>query len=93
MRKAKEKRKDIPTGMQSSKEQEGEIRKPSSVISAKKQRKTVEWERLENSRKLEIPRELFMQSWAHLLGPPKQKQKILRRSGKNTQRNYIKKSS
>ena len=34
-------------------------------ISAKKQRKTIEWERLEiSSRKLEIPRELFMQRWA-----------------------------
>ena len=32
--------------MQSSKEQPGEIRKPSSVISAKKQRETTEWERL-----------------------------------------------
>ena len=32
--------------MQSSKEQQGEIRKPSSVISAKKQWKTIEWERL-----------------------------------------------
>ena len=31
--------------MQSSKEQQGEIRKPSSVINAKKQRKTIEWER------------------------------------------------
>ena len=39
--------------MQSSKEQQGEIRKPSSVISAKKQRKTIGWERLEiSSRKL-----------------------------------------
>ena len=35
--------------MQSSKEQQEEIRKPSSVINAKKQRKTVEWERLEIS--------------------------------------------
>ena len=35
--------------MQNSKEQQGEIRKPSSVISAKKQRKTIEWERLEIS--------------------------------------------
>ena len=34
--KTKEKRKDIPIWMQSSKEQRGEIRKPSSVISAKK---------------------------------------------------------
>ena len=34
-------------------------KKPSSVINAKKQRKTIEWERLEiSSRKLEIPREL-----------------------------------
>ena len=32
---------------------------------AKKQKKTVEWERLEiSSRKLEIPREHFMQRWA-----------------------------
>ena len=37
-------------------------KKPSSVISAKKQREIVEWERLEiSSRKLEIPREHFMQ--------------------------------
>ena len=44
--------------MQSSNEQQGEIRKPSSVMSAKKQRKTIEWKRLEISlRKLEIPRE------------------------------------
>ena len=43
----------------------GEIRKPSLVINAKKQRKTTEWERLEFfSRKLEIPREHFMQRWA-----------------------------
>ena len=39
--------------------------KPSSAIKAKKQRKTIEWERLEiTSRKLEIPRECFMQRWA-----------------------------
>ena len=51
--------------MQSSKEQQGEIRKPSSVINAKKQRKTTEWERLEiSSRKSEIPREHFWQRWA-----------------------------
>ena len=43
--------------MQSPKEQQREIRKPSSVISAKKERKTTEWERLEiSSRKSEIPR-------------------------------------
>ena len=45
--------------MQNSKEQQGEIRKPSSMIRAKKkQKKTIEWERLESSsRKLEIARE------------------------------------
>ena len=37
--------------MQSSKEEQGEIKKPSSVINAKKQRKTIEWERLEISAK------------------------------------------
>ena len=40
--------------MQSSKEQQEEIRKPSSAINTKKQRKTTEWERLEiSSRKLD----------------------------------------
>ena len=34
------------------------------VIHEKKQRKTIEWERLEiSSRKLDIPREHFMQRW------------------------------
>ena len=51
--------------MQSFKELQGEIRKPLSVINAKKKKKTVECERLEmSSRKLEIPREYFMQRWA-----------------------------
>ena len=46
--------------MQSSKEQQGEIRKPFSVINTKQQRKTIEWERLEiSSRKLEIPSRIF----------------------------------
>ena len=46
--------------MESSKEWKGEIRKTSSVINAKKQRKTIEWERLEiSSRKLEIPSRIF----------------------------------
>ena len=46
--------------MQGFKEQQGEIRKTSSVINAKKQRKTIEWERLEiSSRKLEIPSRIF----------------------------------
>ena len=50
--------------MQNSKEEQGEIRKPSSMINAKKYRKTIEWEKLEmSSRKLEIPREHFMQRY------------------------------
>ena len=47
------------------KEQQEEIRKPSSAISPKKQRKTTKSEKLQiSSRKLEIPREDFMQRWA-----------------------------
>ena len=39
--------------MQTSKEFQGDIRKPSSVINAKKQRKTIKWERPEiSSRKI-----------------------------------------
>ena len=46
--------------MQSFKEQQGEKRKPSSVISAKKQRKTIEWERLEiSSRKIRDTKGIF----------------------------------
>ena len=37
--------------MHSSKEQQGEIKKLFSVINAKKQRKTIEWERLDISLK------------------------------------------
>ena len=52
--------------MQSSKEQQREI-KPSSVNNAKEYKSTIEWERLEiSSRKLEIPRKHFMQRWAQL---------------------------
>ena len=38
--------------MQSSKEQQGEISKPSSVINAKKQRKKIEWETRDLFRKI-----------------------------------------
>ena len=38
--------------MQSSKEQQEETRKPSSVINAKKQRKTTEWERQDLFKKI-----------------------------------------
>ena len=57
--------------MQSAKEQQGEIRKPSSVINAKKQRKIIEWERLAiSSRKLEIPKDI-MQIDRHYKGQKK----------------------
>ena len=40
-------------------------KKPSSMINEKKQRKTKEWETLEIcSRKLEIPKEYYMQKWS-----------------------------
>ena len=53
--KANEERKYIPIWMQSFKEYQGEIRKTSSVIYAKKWMKTIGWERLEiSSRKSEI---------------------------------------
>ena len=48
-----------------------------------------------SSRKLEILREHFMQRWTNKgqkwYGPNKQKQKVLRRGGKNTQKNCTKK--
>ena len=53
--------------MQSSVEEQGEIRMHSSEINAKKWRKTIKWERLEvSSRKFEIPREYFMQRWTQV---------------------------
>ena len=45
--------------MQSSKEQQEEIRKPSSAINAKKQRKTIEWERVEISSKIRDTKGIF----------------------------------
>ena len=64
--KAKEKRKHIPIKMQSSKEWQGEIRKPSSVTSAKHEEinRMGKTSREISSRKLELPREHFMQRWA-----------------------------
>ena len=61
---AKETRKYTHIWMQSSEKQQGEIRKPSYMINAKKQRETIEWERIEISlRKLEIPREHAFELW------------------------------
>ena len=34
------------------------------MINANNERKTIEWEKLEISRKFEIPKEYFMQIWA-----------------------------
>ena len=52
--------------MQSSKEQERD-KKAFLSDQCKEIEKTIEWERLEiSSRKLEIPREHFMQRWAQL---------------------------
>ena len=65
------------------------------MISAKKERKTIEWERLEISlRKLEIQREHFMQRWAQYRTErvwTQQKQKLLRRGGKNNTEELYKK--
>ena len=63
------------------------------MINAKKYRKAIEWERLEiSSRKSEISREYFMQNGLNK-GHKRYglKQKILRRGGKNTQKNHTKK--
>ena len=66
--------------MQSSKEQV-EIRKKAFLSDQHKEiEKTIEWERLEiSSRKLEIPREHFMQRWA---------QKGEKQYGSNRSRRY-----
>ena len=45
--------------MQHSKEQQGEIRKPSSAINAMKQRKTIEWERLDLFKKNRVTKGTF----------------------------------
>ena len=58
------------------------------MINAKKQRKTIECERLEmSSRKLEIPKGTIK----NRKGKDLTKQKILRRGGKNTRKNCTKK--
>ena len=57
------------------------------MINAKKQRKTIECERLEmSSRKLEIPKGTIK----NRKGKDLTKQKRLRRGGKNTQKNCTK---
>ena len=57
--------------------------------------KTIEWERLEiSSRKLEIPREYFMHRWVQKKKEmvwTYEKQNILRKGGKDIQKNHAKK--
>ena len=54
--------------MQSSKEQKGEIRKPSPVINAKKQRKTIEWERLDLFKKIRDTKGTFHEKMGTIKG-------------------------
>jgi len=61
---AKEKRKDIPIWIQSSKEKQGEIRKPSSVISAKKQENNRMGQARDLFKKIRDIKVIFIQRWA-----------------------------
>ena len=83
--------------MQSSKEQQQEIRKPSSVISAKKLKKTYRMRKTRDlSKKIRDTKGTFQAKMGTIKdrnGMDQRKQKILRRGGKNTQKNYTKKSS
>ena len=45
--------------MQGPKEQQGDIRKPSSVINTKKQRKTIQYKEIEENNRMEKTRDLF----------------------------------
>ena len=81
--------------MQSSKEYQGEIRKPSSVISAKKWRKKIEWERLEiSSRKLDTKGTFHanMGSIKDRNGMNLTEPEDIKRGGKNTQKNCTEKN-
>ena len=79
--------------MQNSKEEQGEIRKPSSVINAEKQRKTTEWERLDiSSRKLDTKGTFHakMGSIKDRNGRDLTEAEDTKRGDKNTQENYTK---
>ena len=78
--------------MQSPKEQQGEIRKPFLVINAKKQRKTIEWERLEISEKIRDTKGSFhakMSTIKNRNGMALTEAEDIRRGDNNTQ-NYTK---
>ena len=63
-REVKGKRERYTQLIQSSRGQQREMRKLSEVNNAQKQRKTIEWKRLESSSRKSIPREHLMQRWA-----------------------------
>ena len=82
--------------MQCSKEYQVERRKPSKVINAKKQRKTIEWERLDiSSRKLVITKGKFHANMGKIKDRNgmdlREAEDILKKGGKNTLQNYTKK--
>ena len=54
--------------MQSSKEQQGEIRKPSSMVSTKKQRKTTEWETRDLFKKIRDTKGTFREKMGSIKG-------------------------
>ena len=81
--------------MHSFKEQQGKIRNPSSVISAKKQRKTIEWETLESSsRKLRDTKGTFHAKRGTIKernGMDLTEAKDTKKMWQNTQKNYTRK--
>ena len=82
--------------MYSSKEEQGEIRKPSSVINAKKQRTTVEWERLRDLfKKIGDTKGTFHATMGTIKdrnGMDLTEAERLRKGGQNTQRTIPKRS-
>ena len=82
--------------MQSSKEYQGEIRKPSSAINAKKEENNRMGKTRDLFKKIRDTKGTFHAKMGAIKDRTvwtKQKQKILRRGGKNTQKNCTKRSS
>ena len=80
--------------MQSSKEQQGEIRKPSSVINAKKDRKTTEWETRDLFKKIRDTKGTFHAKTGTIKdrnGMDLTESEDIKKSGNNTQKNYTNK--
>ena len=79
--------------MQSSKEQQGAIRKSSSVINAKKQRKTIEWEYQISLKKIRDTKGTFhakMGTIKERNGMDLKEAEDIQKGGKNTQKKYTK---